>query len=378
MKKPFLTKKDLPFILLFLFAASIPAIAEFYSVSPNMGLPIPSVGTEPGPQYANDINSSLTLIDLHNHTPGYGVQVPPSGININSDLTFGSNNATNMRAVRFTSQSSTLSASADNGAIYESGVDLYFRDGNGNNVRITQTGGVAGSVGSISGLVAPATASYSAGSSTFTWQSAANTAANMDFASAVLRNSTANSKGLTLAPPNAMGSNFTVTLPSLPGATSFMQIDTSGSISASSAVSAGLTGSNIASNVNLNGKAVQENSNNLVVSNTNATNSLAVLRGRINVVYNAGGVATSVTIVNGEGFSVSTLGTAFVRITFTTSFGDVPAVTGTVETTGTNFSTAFVQTLNTILVSRVDLGVFNGVPGGGNCNIAFSAIGQRL
>ena len=156
------------------------AWAEFFVTSPNMGLPIPIVGVEPGPQYATDINNALTTIDGHNHTPGNGVQVPTGGININADLPFSSNNATLLRSTRFAPQSSTFSLAADVGCLYENGVDLYYRDGNGNNVRITQSGGVSGSPGSIANLTSPATASYVAGNSTFVWQSAANIASEVE------------------------------------------------------------------------------------------------------------------------------------------------------------------------------------------------------
>ncbi len=201
-------------------------------VSPNMNLQIPVVSQEPGPQYAVDVNTSLLTIDQHNHAFGNGVQITPNGLNINADLNFQNNNATALRTVRFTPQISTITAaSPDLGCLYESGVDLYYNDGAGNIVRITQSGGVAGSPGSISGLTSPASASYSAGSQTFTWQSDANTAANMDFGSAILRNITASSNGVTLSPPAALAADYTITLPAgLPGSASFLTIDSSGNM----------------------------------------------------------------------------------------------------------------------------------------------------
>lgn len=200
--------------------------------STNMNLPIPQVGVETGPQWATDINSCMTILDGHNHTTGYGVQIPPGGININDDLSFQSNNATLMRSVRFAPQVTPLAGFADLGCIFESGIDLYYRDGAGNLIRITQSGGVAGSPGSISNLVSPASASYVSASQSFVWQQAANTAANIDCASVLLRNTTANSKALTLAPPLAMGSNYSITLPSLPPAQQFVTLDNSGNMAA--------------------------------------------------------------------------------------------------------------------------------------------------
>lgn len=200
--------------------------------SPNMNLPIPVIGVDPSPQWAQDVNSSLTIVDGHNHTAGYGVPIPPSGLNINADLTFNAQNATNLRSVRFSPQVSPISGATDIGCLYESGVDLYFNDGSGNQVRITQSGGVAGTSGSIANLTSPASATYVALSQTFVWQSAANTPANMDNASITLRNLVANSKGLTLNPPNAMGADYSLTLPSLPPAQQIMTLDNSGNMAA--------------------------------------------------------------------------------------------------------------------------------------------------
>lgn len=215
--------------------------------STNMALPVPVVGTDPGPDYAYDLNSCLTLIDQHDHSPGFGVQITPSGMNINADLVINSHNLTLIRSARYAAQGSPLALAADLNCSYVSGVDLYYNDGNGNQVRLTQGGSVAGSTGSISGLSSPASASYVALSATFVWQSAANTPASLDAGSIILRNITANSNGITMNPPNALASNYSLTwMAALPGSTSFMGIDTSGNISAYASVSGGLTGTNLA------------------------------------------------------------------------------------------------------------------------------------
>ena len=202
------------------------------TISPNMNLIVPVVGTDPGPDWANNINASLQIIDQHNHSSGSGVQITPAGLNISSDLSIQSNNLIAVRSLRLNSQASTLSLPADLGCIYESGVDLYYNDGSGNKIRLTQSGSVAGSAGSITGLPSgTASAVYSGG--TFTFQSATNTSAVIDGQSIILRNNLANSKGLTLSPPNAMAANYTVTLPALPAsATSIVTIDTSGNMAA--------------------------------------------------------------------------------------------------------------------------------------------------
>ena len=201
--------------------------------SPEMNLPIPSVSVTPGPAWASLLVSCLNIIDGHNHTSGSGVPIPPSGLDINSDLPFSNNNATSLRAARFTSQSAAIAASgSDLNEIYVAGVDLYYNDGDGNQIRVTQSGSVTGASGTITGLPSgTASASYSAGDAKFVFQSATNTAANLDFAAAIMRNTSASSFGLTLQPPT-LGANYSITLPALPVSQKIMTLDASGIMSA--------------------------------------------------------------------------------------------------------------------------------------------------
>jgi hypothetical protein len=200
------------------------------NISPNMNMPIPVVGEEPGPDWASDLNASLGIVDTHNHTPGQGVQLTPDSLNINGDLEMNNNSLVGTEAVTF--QAGTTPSST-NGSLSESGDDLYFTDGNGNQVRITQAGSVVGSPGSITSLASPASATYVSGSQTFVWESGVNTAANMDAGSLLLRNLSPNStNALTLSPPAALATNYTVTLPPLPASQKIMTLDASGNMSA--------------------------------------------------------------------------------------------------------------------------------------------------
>lgn len=193
-----------------------------------MSMPVPVPSVDFGPDWANNINACLSIIDGHNHALGTGVQVTPAGLNINVDLPMNDNNLTTTRSVRFTAQGAPLSLPADLDCIYVSGVDLYYNDGAGNEIRLTQGGSIAGSNGSITGLVPPASASYALG--TFVFQSAVNTPANIDVGSVIIRNVTAGSNGITVSAPNALASNYTITLPLLPSSTAFMRISPSGTI----------------------------------------------------------------------------------------------------------------------------------------------------
>lgn len=205
--------------------------------SANMNLPIPAVGIDPGPQWGSDLNSCLTIVDSHDHSSGSGVVITPSGLSINANLPFQNNNAVQMRSVNFTSQSMPINGVADLGCIYVSANDLYYNDELGNQIQITLNGAVAGSPGSISNLVSPASASFNAGTGTFIWRSAANTPANMDGASFIVREQVVSPNGITLSSPTSLAANYTLVLPqSLPASQKFMTLDNSGTISAPWAV----------------------------------------------------------------------------------------------------------------------------------------------
>lgn len=326
-------------------------------ITPNMNLPAPIVGQDPGPDWATNINACLYAIDSHNHTPGQGVPLNPNSLNINSDLPMNDNNLITARSVRFFPQPAALSLGTDLGCLYEAGVDLYYNDGSGNQIRLTQGGSIVGTAGSIGGLPnGTASASYAAG--TFVWQSATNTSAVMDFGSAILRNNTANSKGLTLSPPNAMGADYSLTLPNIPSVTSIMALDNAGNMSGAYTVDGAtiIISSNviqIPTNVNLPGTA-QSDGLTIVTSNTNnGTNNLSVIRGVVDT--------TTATIVSGEGFSVVKVATGEVTVTFTTSFFDTPAVAATANI---NATVACVLSVNasavTIVMESISSGQIDG------------------
>lgn len=388
------------FILLFLALVSAQAMAADYYVSPNMNLVIPIPGVAPGPDWANDINSSLTLLDAHDHSPGKGVPITPAGMNITSSLTFNGNLITALGGNTFLVQTSDLS----DGSIYVKGVDLYYRDENGNVIQITSGGGVNGSPGSISNLSSPASASYVSANGTFVWQQGVSEAANMDMATLVLRypgsypvptgnyillqvpSSISVGYSLTL-PATVAGSNNALITSSSGGALTYSYVDGStivfsgntikvptggitatqianNTVTASQIANGTITGTQITSDVNLAGTAVQEASQNVVVSNTNATNSLAIIRGN---------VSSSGSLTAGEGFSISHSSAGIYTLTWSTAFADTPAVT--VSSNGTTS-----QDIYTPVVSPSTTGAtIEFTNPSGFTNVAFSVIaaGQR-
>lgn len=207
--------------------------------STNMSMPVPVVGSDPGPTWGSDLNNCLTIIDGHDHSAGFGVQITPAGLNINSTLTFNNNQITNAQFLGMYVQSGDPSTL---GCLYYKGVDLYFNDGSSNHIRLTASGSVSGATGTITGLPSgTASASYQSGSGTFVFQSATNTGADIDGRSFILRNSSVSSKGLTLSPPAAMGSDIAMTFPTIPASTLVMTMDSGGGMGTVSNASLGNT-----------------------------------------------------------------------------------------------------------------------------------------
>lgn len=363
----------------------------------NLLLPVPS--SEPGPTYAYDNNQAFTQIDAHTHAPGQGVPITPSGLNINSDLAFGSSNATLLRSARFAPQSGTLAGAADLGCVYVNGLDLWFNDVSGNTVRLTQSGGVAGSPGSISNLTSPASAAYVSSNQTFVWQSGANTPANMDMASVLLRNLTANSRALTLNPPASMAANYAITLPPLGTNTNFLTMDTSGNMAAvtnvdgstitntanvlSVGVSAlsGITGSQLSPTAGITGSQIATDTvskSNLVVTGFNTG---AVSPGQVGELPIGLSVSTtSTSYVTSTATKTATITIASPAVITITSFGSMfigmPVVFSTTGalptgiTAGTYYYVLTIGGANTIFT-------ISATPGGAAINTTGSQSGTQ-
>lgn len=290
--------------------------------SPNMNLVVPVPSQCPAPEWAQAVYACLYgNIDQHNHSPGQGVPITPSGMNISSNLSFGGNSAINLKTTTYTDQTSAL-ASSFLGCVYIAGGNLYYNAGaDGFAVQITNGHTVVGSSGTIGGLPS-GTASATYSTPTFTFQSATSTPANLDGGSLFIREVTAGANAVKLSSPTSLAADYTLTFPAAPpGSTSFATVSSAGLIATSISTANGITGSNIVSGVNLPGNTVQENGRNVIVSNTNATASLAIVRGSVS---SSGG-----TVINGEGFSVSKFTGGSFLITFTTAFTDTPIVTAT-------------------------------------------------
>jgi len=212
------------------------------TTTPNMTLNLPVVGVDPGPDWANNVNAALSKVDSHNHTNGQGVPITPAAINVNADLSMNQNNLTNTNTVRFYPVPAAPSSALYNASVYVYGSDLYYRDGAGNNVRITNGGNVTGSPGTITGLpYGTASANYQSTNGTFQFQSATNTPAALSSGPVSIGTQTTSPNQITLQSPNSLAAAYALTLPAgLPASSSnVVKIDNAGNLSATATTGSG-------------------------------------------------------------------------------------------------------------------------------------------
>ncbi len=273
----------------------------------NMNLQLPTVNVDNGLTWEMDVNYNTQIIDAHNHSSGNGVQIPPSGLNINSDLSFQNNSAIGLKSLILTDQTSD----AVFNSIYSVAGELYWNDGASNVVKITS----GGTVNATSSGISSGTASASFVSSVLVVNAAAATPANIQVGSVLLGNNVASSNFLTLAPPAAMASSFSLTLPNLPASQKFMTLDASGNIAAPWAV---------------DGSTLEINANTLQVKSSGITATQIANNAVITSKILDGNVTKPKLSAVGQQISSSSsvfgvLGTTFV---------DVPGLTTTITTTG--------------------------------------------
>jgi len=125
----------------------------------------PAVGIDAGPGWATAINNSIDAVDNHDHSSSKGIRITPAAVNINADLDYNSNSATELKNVIF---NSTVTAATTAYSLYQTSGNLFFRDGSGTAIQMTISGTVNAGAGSISGMTTgnPA-ATYADGSKTF-------------------------------------------------------------------------------------------------------------------------------------------------------------------------------------------------------------------
>lgn len=368
-----------------------------FIVTPNMNLPNPVPGVDPGPDYADNLQSSLNVLDQHNHAPGSGVQITPAGININSTLAFNNNPATGLAYVNITTQGGSVPAPVNYSA-YFSGLEFFVKDGAGNAVQIT----TGGAVNATSSGISSGTNTASFVGSTLVVNANTNTPANIQAASILLGNNIVSSNYVTLSPVNSLGSSYSLVLPLLPAANgTFVQLDTSGNFSATTTVDnstlevssnslrvkpGGITntqiasftisggnialgtivGANLVSNIALPGTGVTIGGQKAILATESASSPNKVIFGFL--ASGGGSSAAGYTQVR------NSLGNYTVTFSAGNLFGDTPSVTLTgISTGGFTIFCQLASTPSTTGFSYLTYG--NSTTALADANVNFMAIG---
>lgn len=105
-----------------------------------MGMIVPTLSGDAG-VWDDELNAALGLVDAHDHTPGKGVKVPVSGLNINANLPFNGNGLTTVGSVAF-SQIAAPSTGSVTLFVNTADHELYWRNAGGTNVKLTAGGSI--------------------------------------------------------------------------------------------------------------------------------------------------------------------------------------------------------------------------------------------
>lgn len=108
-----------------------------------MSLTLPTPSVTIGPQWATELNAALTVIDSHDHSSGKGVQIKTNGLNIDANLSFNSYAATDLLKTQYTDQASALSGASNLYSVYTVNGDLYYTNGAGTAVQVTDGTGLS-------------------------------------------------------------------------------------------------------------------------------------------------------------------------------------------------------------------------------------------
>ena len=222
---------------LFLITLMVPSASGSTFTTPAMGLVLPVPGTEPGPAWAQELNTALQKVDLHNHTAGRGSLIPTSAISINADLSCNAFNITSLRSSLYQSQGAPLSTASDINNVYVVNGDLYYNDALGRTIQITLNGSVNSAPGNISGMGGTTAAvTYNNTTKAFTFTQDSNQTAAIAAGNYSFYQTGTGTYAVTVRSP-VLSSSYLLTLPGgLPPATKLMTMDAAGALAAVSDV----------------------------------------------------------------------------------------------------------------------------------------------
>lgn len=117
-----------------------------------MNLDLPTVSVTLGPDWADELNAALSVIEDHDHSDGKGTKVKTAGLDINANLNFNSFTAFGLQSVKLATQSATLSGASYAQSVFSYAGDLYYTSGSGTPVQITSGGTIVATPGTVTSL----------------------------------------------------------------------------------------------------------------------------------------------------------------------------------------------------------------------------------
>lgn len=200
-----------------------------------MALTKPDNGSSVG-TWGTELNTSLDVLDSHDHTSGKGVKVPTAGINVNADLPMAGFGMTNVKVVDLAAVlASSVTAYATALFVNSADNELYWRTSGGANVQLTAgsslnaslLGGFTGDYGT-----GGSAANYNSGTSIFNFIRAANHRAFLDTSDIRLFQGTSGiTNAVKIRSPNALAASYDFIFPAaLPGSTSLLRITSGGQV----------------------------------------------------------------------------------------------------------------------------------------------------
>lgn len=203
-------------------------------IGSSLGLTLPTIGSA---SWGGPVNTIFqTIITAIEGTVSSGALL------VNTNIDFSSYGATNLGPVRFLNQSASLSGASNSLKLYTVSGELYFTDGSGTAIKLTDGGAVnLAGTGGITG------AGYGVNDVELNWdgtyynfKSGTSTYAPIQVDD--LRLSDGSSNFVTLEAEAGMSADYTLTIPaSLPASTKLVQVSSAGIMSYSNTVDNAVT-----------------------------------------------------------------------------------------------------------------------------------------
>jgi hypothetical protein len=200
-----------------------------------MSLDLPTPTVTLGPEWAEQLNAALEFIDAHDHTAGKGRPITSAALNINADLPLNTSNLLNARSYNFQNLGGPIAGPADIRSLYVANGELYYNDGDGVQIQLTDNGGLnASTIGGIGGDYGPpAAVNYNSISKAYLFYQNSTTGlrAKLDTADILLRDDVVGANAITLKSPTSLAAPYDFRFPNaLPLQDSVLRISPTGDV----------------------------------------------------------------------------------------------------------------------------------------------------